>query len=704
MLLTGNVIDLGLRVTLQDNFTQRAKGIKDAVKGIRGEIQAYQENLRAARNMYGGLAAAGTMAMAKMWQGFEKGAHFDYVVKGAAVAAGAVGKQFEGLYTLSNNLGSKMGFLPEKIADAMQLLGKAGIDARGIMEALRPVMNLAGGSMEDLSTSADIAISTMYQFGYQAKDMGYISDVLAQGAIRSNIGLRDLGESLKYASATAVQLKQDLPTVTAMIMTLGNAGMKGSMSGVGLENMYRYLSMGLGLGEFRNKGRGELLTSLGIDPQSLLDSAGNMKHITEVLGILSNAIKRYGNIDQQNILYKIFGVRGKRPPSVFLQDLAMLRKNLEYINNSRGVAGKMYETMMSGPYGNLQKMKAAWQEMVNDFAKVMTPVVVPLLQALTGFFHGLKSFMGTIGGSFVVRVLTTFITLGTVIAGIKASIAGVALALNLLRTSMVGMNSAINVALSGRAAFMGGVPRYGAPIYSAGTYMGRTYLSNSQVNNPFVQNAKGQWIVAATGMTASKKAVANYFSQFKSMREAYASKLMNNGVPFTQAGQVTANQLASRVGFGGALMGVGRGLLGALGGPWGLALMGISVGLPLLIGALNRNSSSNDRNSQNLEKQIADDEKEKLSLSLVSYLANNLNGLPNFYVKKLYKGPDGKPHEDLVLERLKQMYLSRPEGRFYDLSDKNVLNLYIDGKMVKTIPFEDNTVKVINKYFNPFFK
>ncbi len=227
LLYNSSNLNLGLRITLVDQFSGPAARVKNAFKDLREEKRLFEANARAGRDMYTGLATAGAAATLGLGKAYLTGAKFEYKVRGVAAASEATADQFDQLKKSANALGGETMFKPTEVAGAMEMLAKAGYSANEVLTATKPIINMAGAAMEDLGLSADIGISTMYQFGMQAKDMGYISDLLTQAALKSNVGLKDLGESLKYASATAVDLGQDLPTILALIMTLGNAGMKG---------------------------------------------------------------------------------------------------------------------------------------------------------------------------------------------------------------------------------------------------------------------------------------------------------------------------------------------------------------------------------------------------------------------------------------------------------------------------------------------
>jgi hypothetical protein len=133
--------------------------------------------------------------------------------------------------------------------------------------------------------------------------------------------------------------------------------------------------------------------------------------------------------------------------------------------------------------------------------------------------------------------------------------------------------------------------------------------------------------------------------------------------------------------------------LGFLGGPWGIAITTLAtVGIPLLMRAINRNTDALDQNT--------DMTGENNSRLLLSFMANELNDNHNTYIRRLYKYNAGEDngvdfHTNQRLLHYKQNF-SQWEGKpFYDYSQSGELNIYINGKLDKTI-----IDKRINKSIN----
>jgi TP901 family phage tail tape measure protein len=599
--------------------------------------------------------------------------------------------------------------------------------------------------MEDLATSADIAISTMYQFGMQAKDLTYISDVLAQGSVKSNISLKDLGESLKYASSTAVLLKQDLPTVTAMIMTLGNAGMKGSMAGVGLENMYRYLS--LGLGEFKKKKRVDTWAAIGVNPDQMIDAKGDLKPMVEILHTLRNAIGSFGTVDQGNILYQIFGVRGKRPPAVFLQELELLEKNLRYTQNAGGVSKALYEKQMAGPEGTILKMKAAFAEMVNSFTQTLVPVLVPFMKMITIALEGLKEFFDSTAGRVLTPILTVFLAVKTAMWGIKAIMAMLTISVYNLRTSLAGIRAASAISmgpgLMGMLGFgsMGGAvgpglaaqraaaaaatanapynratawnpnrpwtsttpypwnsPGYAANQFSKSGQIGNLNMGAHPYSSTTAAGARytvtpGQGATFATGAWGAPQGKLGWGGRFTgAMGGAAANVAGGVGLSMGVGNMLAGQSMGEKV--GGGMQAVGGGMM--LWSPEPVT-KAIGAGIMLVGTAINFFAS---RQAENTAAVKANTEATKTeTLSRVRVVMGNRQSLTwtEYANEKDGQGSRSAGNKAHLANQLKE-YLRDPAaygGRFIDTSNPTVINLYVGNTIAEQVKRQTN--KTINQ-------
>ena len=695
MLLGNSQVNVGLRIFLKDEFSGPATQLKNNLKQLREETRLYQDSLRSARNMYGGLAAAGTAGLIGLSQAYQTGAKFDFVMRGVAAASGATADEFKRMMDYANQAGSTGLYMPKEIGTSMRELALAGLDAKEVMASIAPVMQLAGGAMEDLKLGAEIATNAMYMFGYdksKIKDWQYVADILAQGSVKSQIGLRDLGESIKYAGATAKDLGQTLPDLTAMVMVLGNAGIKGSMAGTAVENMFRY--MALGLGQYAKTGRAAVWEKIGLDPKSMVDVQGNLKPMPEIMGNLYTVLSKYGDVDRQNILYEIFGVRGKRGASKLLMDgLKEYKKHIGELKNSEGVAGQMYGRMLDSPEGAIIKLKGAFQALMNQFTQTMAPLVTPLLEILTYILKGIKWLTSSTLGSWLTRIGVLLLVFKTTVWGIKFALAATSLALNTTSASFMTMATSIKIATANLAQFMGvsgGAQvmqaKNGALYVLQGGGLGARFVSRSAAKGA------GTAAMSRAGMAGGIGALGK-----KALMSGTARMAGGLGVGLGAYDMITGTTTADKI--GGGMSAVGGGLLAFSPEPVtkaiGAGLMLVGMVMPSLVNSMNRNTDATNANTDATQEQA------DLNRRQLSFIANQGNPEGSTYIRRLFRNGVGKDANlDYLLEQQKQMYLQNPKlwgGKpFYDYSNPHQLIIYIDGKISKDLITREQN-KTINK-------
>lgn len=686
-MLLGNygnsLINVGLRVNLVDNFSGPARQVKAAFGGLKDELKMYQENLRIARNMYGTMALAGGAATMGMVGMVRQGAKFDYLMRGVYSVAGGGIEKFKALKDEANKIGQTTMFSPTEAADAMQNLALAGLNANQVMSATSPIINLAGASLTNLGTSADIAISTMYQFGYSAKDMGKVSDLLVVAANKSNVNLTDLGESLKYVSATATDLGLSLKDTLATLMVLGNMGMKGSMAGVALENMLRY--MALGMGEYAKTKRSKIwLERFGMDPQSLVDAKGNMLPLLQIFQNMAK-VALGGNVNAQNTLFDLFNVRGKRAASKLLLDemasgQGKWRQFLQMLTEAEKVPGfaeKIMKFRMAGSEGALHRLSGAWDAFKNKFTEAVAPIFVPIVNMLNTIARILGWITSTKIGAWLTGGLALSIAVGTAIWGVKTALSAVYLAQAQLKGSFGGMMTSMRM---GWAQLTGDVTRYrsmmAATLLAGAVGGGIPGASANALRNLTVAQA------VAAGANRTNAGI------WQGANGRYFATTAGGGAMGVAGAALATNVMASSAlttmgRTGGMLAGVGSKILGFLGGPWGIAL---TFGLPLVISGLSKvlqgNTDAVNANTASNENKMNSDE-QRIALS---YIANKL--AVGERIKKLYRGLEDvgqKENADFVLQKQYTDYMKNPHGTFYDYRGGSTVNIYVDGKLQERI-------------------
>jgi hypothetical protein len=181
-----------------------------------------------------GLAAitAGFVLATREGARFENAMERTFAVMGGRAQLGA--QIIHELTETARRLGRETLFSGRQAAEGMQILALAGFSAVEIMQTLPRVIDLAVASAGDLQSVASTVIATMRAFAIDTDQAGRVVDVLTLAFTNANVTLTTLSESLKFSGAIAAAAGFQFEELTAAIMTLGNAGVQGSMAGTSL--------------------------------------------------------------------------------------------------------------------------------------------------------------------------------------------------------------------------------------------------------------------------------------------------------------------------------------------------------------------------------------------------------------------------------------------------------------------------------------
>lgn len=268
-----------------------SSGIEKGLKSL-GNITA--KGLKAATATIAGTATAlsGVSAAA-----IKVGSDFEAQMSRVEAISGATGEEFEQLRKQAIDLGADTAFSASQAAEGMENLAAAGFTTNEIMEAMPGMLDLAAASGEDLANSADIAASTLRGFGLEASEAGYVADVLAENANRTNSSVAETGEAMKYVAPLARAAGISLEETAAAIGIMANAGIQGSQAGTTLRGALSRLSK-------PTADMQEAMDELGV---SFYDSEGKMLSLTDQVGMLKAAMEGMTDEQKNNYLVTLYG-------------------------------------------------------------------------------------------------------------------------------------------------------------------------------------------------------------------------------------------------------------------------------------------------------------------------------------------------------------------------------------------------------------
>lgn len=413
--LRGNSLEIGIALVLQDRFSNQAKDASAAIRRLHNEAkEAVTANLQTADsilgNVYNGFLNVATGITNTVLQGAE----FIDTMTTVSAITGSTREQLQMLSETAQSLGLETMFGSQDIASGMKYLAMAGNTVEQVNDMIKGaayVANATGMELGGKGGAADLITNVMKTFkivGDGASEL--VGDQLTKATLSANISMTDLAESIKYSAADMVMLKRELPEVAAMVGTLGNAGIQGSMAGTSLGNMARYL-----IKAFNPKTDAySFLQRMGLSQQDFVDAQGDLIDFGDIMEKISKGVENLPSIDRGKAIGAIFGVRGQRAANAIMNDLEGYRNLLDQIqNNSAGFAKSIVDKRMNTLAGSIDKVSSAWENLKVAFTEQIGPALMPILNTISQIIEAVREFVTTPVGAFAsqVFVLSTFIGL-----------------------------------------------------------------------------------------------------------------------------------------------------------------------------------------------------------------------------------------------------------------------------------------------------
>ncbi|MBB1251844.1 phage tail tape measure protein [Streptomyces alkaliterrae] len=357
--LLADIEDLQRNLTRAANATNRFGTVGDKVGAV----------------VKRGMALAGGGIVATAGAALKMGGDFQSSMNKVKAVSGATGKQFDEMSALAKKLGSTTQYSANEAAQAMGFLSMAGFDATETMDALPGVLDLAAAGSLDLAEAADTASNILSGYGFKAKDIGRVNDILAKTFTSANVDLAMLGESFKYVGPVASSAGLKFSETSAAIGLLGNAGIQGSEAGTALRGSIARLL----------KPTGEVSDTLNKLGVSVTDSNGKLLPLVDIVRQLEES-----GADTADMM-AIFGLEaGPAMQALVSQGSKALGKLTNELDNSGGTAKRVAETQMEGFNGAVKRLQSAFEGLMIAIAEA----------GLLDFATKLAEKLGTLAARF----------------------------------------------------------------------------------------------------------------------------------------------------------------------------------------------------------------------------------------------------------------------------------------------------------------
>jgi TP901 family phage tail tape measure protein len=345
-----------------------------------------------------GIFTAGAATLAGAFALADAAGKFEQSIAAVAAVSGATAKELEQLRNAAIDAGIETQFSPTEATVGLRELAQAGYNAQESIKLLRPVLDLAAGSLGELTpqAAAGLAAQAMKAFGISMDDAGISVDRMLQAVNVFALNASELPLALGTASSGAQSLHQSL---SETLIALGLV--KNVIPGVERAST----AIAVAMERLADPKTQQELRGLGV---AVVDSKGSFRQFLDVLGDMAPALDRMTEAQRSAFLLKAFGrealggvnsiltqvtngIRTNTGETVKGADaIAYLRKQFQ---DAGGTAAQFREKMLNTFAGQKQLLRGSLETLAivmgEPFAQVLKPVVTAVVDALNAL---LKSF------------------------------------------------------------------------------------------------------------------------------------------------------------------------------------------------------------------------------------------------------------------------------------------------------------------------
>ena len=331
----------GLTDTQQLVIYLKTRGVnlsKRQLGQLNGTVKASKMGMVA----MGGAILAATAALAAMAvtvaHAVKVGKEFEKNLQNLKAISGATKKEIIGLEKEALRLGRTTKFTASEVANLQTEYAKLGFKPDEIIEASEATLALAAATGTDLANAAAVAGSNVRAFGLDVKETGRVTDVMALSFSKSALDMQKFTDSMSYIAPVAKMAGFEIEGATAMVGTLANAGISGSMAGTALRRIFLELS----------NESSKLASRLGGPISSVEELTPALERLKEE-GISTAEMK------------DLVGQRAMSAFSVLMEGTETTNELAEALGKAGGAAEKMANIQLDSLDGKLKILNSAWE-------------------------------------------------------------------------------------------------------------------------------------------------------------------------------------------------------------------------------------------------------------------------------------------------------------------------------------------------------
>ena len=395
----GSVI---VRFLADSNIVQQLKKVASAggaaVKKLRDKLNTLNSGLQAGLAKGFSIAKKAALAFGAALAGIiVLGARFEKQISEATAVAGG---GMEELAAAAREAGATTAFTATQGAKALTNLARAGLGVQGSIDALNPVLLLAGANNLDLAFAAETTAATLKQFRLETDQTTRVADVFTATAASSNTAVEDLSEAMKMAGGVSKGFGLSVEKTLTFLGQMGDLGFRGSIAGTALTNSFGELSK-------VSEKSAKALQKYGLDAD---DVNPKIHQLDDIIHRLSQTA-----IESDEIL-ELFGLRAGKPFIALIQStrdqikesgVANTKFNQLFntISKSGGKAAAQYEAMMNNVSGQTRIAISKLEDLGLSIFDLFKADLTDALKDFNGWIEDNKGEIVAWAGTFLSSIL-----------------------------------------------------------------------------------------------------------------------------------------------------------------------------------------------------------------------------------------------------------------------------------------------------------
>lgn len=345
-------------------------------------------------------ALAGVALATKTFAGFEKQMSIVRSLTGEISE-----EAFAAMSAEAKRLGATTAFSAKEAAEGLQFLALAGFDTEEQIGSLESVLSLAAAGSLELGAASDIATDSLSALSpafadpsKKVENLTALVDKFALVQSKTNTNVLQLGEAVKFGGGTLAGFGVDLNEIVASLGALADSGLKGSIGGTAVTNMFNKLLK-------PSSNAKKIIEELGI---TMTDSAGAILPIPDLMdNLIAGLDKVKGPAKRSQSAIELFGVRGIRAFNALKNkgsaNLRVLIDQIEGASEGIGAAQRQAEQRLDNLAGAFTKLKSATEGVLIEigalFAKFFRKPIEQAAELISGFAQAFQIAGGQISST-----------------------------------------------------------------------------------------------------------------------------------------------------------------------------------------------------------------------------------------------------------------------------------------------------------------